>query len=265
MFEDNAQPMQPAQSGQAPDAKPATPQAVEDIFADTDSTPTPPQSPPQAGGESMIQPGPPTALTSGKLKPLPTAEGNSVPSNQVSGAKEESSFPFKKLFIILGITSGIITIAVIAFFVFKSTLPKQAEQNQDVGAPENNIQTPIAPAENQEQIDNSQEDNQDSASLLDNFKQTQQDKALNPIAQDMSSKDTDQDGLTDAKEFDIGTNYRLVDSDNDGLSDWEEVSIFGTDPLDKDSDNDSYLDGEEVQNGYNPLGDGKLLDFEKAQ
>ncbi|PJC41108.1 MAG: hypothetical protein CO042_00250, partial [Parcubacteria group bacterium CG_4_9_14_0_2_um_filter_41_8] len=140
-----------------------------------------------------------------------------------------------------------------------------AEQNQDVGAPENNIQTPIAPAENQEQIDNSQEDNQDSASLLDDFKQTQQDKALNPIAQDMSSKDTDQDGLTDAKEFDIGTNYRLVDSDNDGLSDWEEVSIFGTDPLDKDSDNDSYLDGEEVQNGYNPLGDGKLLDFEKAQ
>ena len=42
--------------------------------------------------------------------------------------------------------------------------------------------------------------------------------------------DTDQDGLTDSKEIEIGTNPRLTDTDGDGISDFEELED-GTDPL----------------------------------
>lgn len=47
------------------------------------------------------------------------------------------------------------------------------------------------------------------------------------------------------------------DTDNDGLSDVME-SYYGTNPNKADSDGDGFKDGEEVDNGYNPLGPGKL-------
>ena len=49
----------------------------------------------------------------------------------------------------------------------------------------------------------------------------------------------------------------LLDSDTDGLTDSEE-KFWGTDPNNSDSDHDSYLDGQEIENGYNPLGEGKI-------
>lgn len=70
--------------------------------------------------------------------------------------------------------------------------------------------------------------------------------------------DSDQDGLSDQEEMAAGTNINIVDTDADGLSDYEEIKIYGTDPLQADSDGDGYSDGDEVQNGYNPLGPGKL-------
>jgi len=48
------------------------------------------------------------------------------------------------------------------------------------------------------------------------------------------------------------------DSDGDGLSDWDEENIFYTDVNNPDTDGDGYSDGQEVENGYNPLGEGKL-------
>jgi hypothetical protein len=71
--------------------------------------------------------------------------------------------------------------------------------------------------------------------------------------------DFDKDGLTDAQEKVLGTSMQITDTDGDGLLDGDEVNIWKTDPLNPDSDNDSYLDGEEVNNGYNPLGPGKLF------
>jgi hypothetical protein len=47
------------------------------------------------------------------------------------------------------------------------------------------------------------------------------------------------------------------DSDSDGLSDVME-SFYGTNALKPDTDGDGFMDGEEVDNGYNPLGPGKL-------
>lgn len=48
------------------------------------------------------------------------------------------------------------------------------------------------------------------------------------------------------------------DADQDGLTAAQERT-YGTNSQNKDSDGDAYLDGEEVQNGYDPLGPGKLL------
>lgn len=69
--------------------------------------------------------------------------------------------------------------------------------------------------------------------------------------------DTDQDGLTDQREGELGTNPMKNDSDADGLMDGDEVLKYGTNPLNVDTDGDSYADGVEVQNGYSPRGAGK--------
>lgn len=51
-----------------------------------------------------------------------------------------------------------------------------------------------------------------------------------------SSTDTDADGLTDIEEMQYGTSLNVADTDGDG-----------------------YLDGAEVEGGYNPLGEGQLI------
>jgi len=73
--------------------------------------------------------------------------------------------------------------------------------------------------------------------------------------------DTDFDGLSDYDELKTHkTDALKSDTDSDGLSDYEEINVYGTDPLNKDSDGDTYLDGDEVKSGYNPLdGNGGRL------
>jgi len=56
----------------------------------------------------------------------------------------------------------------------------------------------------------------------------------------------------------LGTNINLIDSDFDGLSDYEEVKVYGTNPLNDDTDGDSFKDGDEIKSGYNPKGEGQL-------
>ncbi len=55
-----------------------------------------------------------------------------------------------------------------------------------------------------------------------------------------------------------------LDTDNDGLPD-ELEAYYGTDINNPDTDNDGYTDGQEVQNGYNPAGEGKLYEMELMQ
>ncbi|MEK7637042.1 MAG: hypothetical protein AAB402_01450 [Patescibacteria group bacterium] len=52
-----------------------------------------------------------------------------------------------------------------------------------------------------------------------------------------------------------------TDKDQDGLNLFLE-NVFGTDDSKADSDGDSHPDLQEIQNGYNPLGPGKLEDAE---
>jgi len=84
------------------------------------------------------------------------------------------------------------------------------------------------------------------------------------IAEPVIVKDSDSDGLNDEEEAQYRTNPGKPDTDNDGLFDGEEVKFYKTNPLISDSDADGFLDGEEIRGGYNPLGPGKLLNFEEA-
>ena len=68
-----------------------------------------------------------------------------------------------------------------------------------------------------------------------------------------NQRDSDNDGLTDEEEQNLGTNPLDADTDGDGLSDAEEVNL-GINPLDPDTDGDGLSDGEEVlQHNTNPL------------
>jgi subtilisin-like proprotein convertase family protein len=63
--------------------------------------------------------------------------------------------------------------------------------------------------------------------------------------------DSDNDGLTDTQEADLGTDPDNADTDGDGLEDGAEV-VLGTDPTVSDTDGDGYSDGEEVDEGTSP-------------
>jgi len=78
--------------------------------------------------------------------------------------------------------------------------------------------------------------------------------------------DSDNDGLSNVAEIQLGTDALLPDSDGDTLSDGDEVNMYGTDPLSTDTDGDLFDDAAEVQAGTDPIsagsfpGDGDLTE-----
>lgn len=83
---------------------------------------------------------------------------------------------------------------------------------------------------------------------------------LDPLAVDSDNngisdgdEDLDGDGLTNLREIELGTDLLKADSDSDNLNDYEEVSIYGTNPLKEDTDGDGASDGKEIEYGTNPL------------
>lgn len=64
-------------------------------------------------------------------------------------------------------------------------------------------------------------------------------------------EDSDGDGLSDAREAELGTDPNNADSDGDGINDGDEVAL-GTDPNNADTDGDGVSDGEEVAAGSDP-------------
>ncbi len=76
---------------------------------------------------------------------------------------------------------------------------------------------------------------------------------LNPAINDRNG-DLDADGLTNIREYVLGTKPNAADSDADGLSDALELTL-GTNPLVADTDSDGLPDGWERQYGLNPLSD----------
>lgn len=64
----------------------------------------------------------------------------------------------------------------------------------------------------------------------------------------LGDADYDKDGLTNAREKEIGTDPNNPDSDGDGLKDGEEVYTYYTDPLKADTDGDGLNDYDEIFN-----------------
>ncbi len=59
------------------------------------------------------------------------------------------------------------------------------------------------------------------------------------------SADSDNDGLTNSEEVNLGTDPAVADTDGDGLSDGDEVNTYGTNPTNSDTDNDGFSDAED--------------------
>lgn len=55
--------------------------------------------------------------------------------------------------------------------------------------------------------------------------------------------DYDGEGLTNAREVELGTDFTAPDTSDNGLTDWEEVEVYGTDPLKTDTSGDGVSDG----------------------
>ncbi|MDZ4197731.1 MAG: hypothetical protein U1E27_00435, partial [Kiritimatiellia bacterium] len=68
----------------------------------------------------------------------------------------------------------------------------------------------------------------------------------------VASVDTDNDGLTAAEEFALGTHPENPDTDGDGLEDGAEVNTHGTNPLNPDTDGDGVSDDQEIMDGTDP-------------
>ena len=83
------------------------------------------------------------------------------------------------------------------------------------------------------------------------------------IGTDPYNPDTDGDGLTDYEEDELGTDPLDPDTDDDGLSDWEEL-LEDTNITNPDTDGDNFTDYEEWENGTDPNDetDFPLLDDE---
>jgi hypothetical protein len=86
------------------------------------------------------------------------------------------------------------------------------------------------------------------------------------------SGDMDNDGMSDAYEYQYGLNLLVddagLDSDGDGVKNADEYTL-GSNPNDNDSDDDLLLDNEEVANGTDPTksdtdGDG-ISDYDEVQ
>lgn len=60
------------------------------------------------------------------------------------------------------------------------------------------------------------------------------------------------DGLSNAREVELGTDFTRADTSGNGLTDWEEVNQYGTDPLEADTSGDGIDDGTIAAFGLNP-------------
>ena len=81
-------------------------------------------------------------------------------------------------------------------------------------------------------------------------------EASTATSQPVKPQDSDSDGLTDEEEQKLGADPHNPDTDGDGLSDFNEVMVYGTNPLKADTDGDGFTDKEEITKGYDPLGSG---------
>ncbi len=272
MFDDHVSSVQPPK-GQVPDNLPIG--EPEDIFA------TPDHGSHVDPASTMAVPdipSAPSALSAGVLRPVQsdvvpapatvrpdpvpppritvppqqdTSEANDlfVPppvsaSSQDVPYKIQSPSLAKNILIVFGILLGVGGVIAGGWWAYRSFIPTQGGGSLPVGTTSSSdtgtIDTDTLPGNN--------EDSQQSSTI-----------SVDDSVLFGDVVDSDQDGLDDFREKDLGTNIDNADTDEDALTDYEEVAVWKTDPLRQDTDGDSYADGEEVKNGYNPGGPGRIF------
>jgi hypothetical protein len=257
-------------SGQIPDNLPLG--EPEDIFAASDSEKNEPEkqvgSGVSGGDEPNVMNGPSTALDAGVLKSKSTLDEDraKIPSDPLvnnpmlspQSPNDFGSVPvkkpaiFKSILIILVVIFGLGAVVFGAWWLIKKanfSFKKTAGQDSNL---EINTNTSEVGDQGVKNI------------LPDNtVPEVKPDTSSSGFSDDAilfgDSKDTDNDGLMDDKERELGTDPGNWDTDGDGLSDGDEVNAWHTNPKNPDTDGDSYKDNDEVKNGYNPNGPGKIF------
>ncbi|MBN2884574.1 hypothetical protein JXE04_01470 [Patescibacteria group bacterium] len=230
--------------------------AVDDIFAETEGSQI-------AGAE----------LKSGNIEAQSAGLASHSYDEEANEHSEKSAFKYKNLVIISFSLLILVALAYLVYVKFLST-PKPAEQSMVDNAKisDNELNNAIIPSVNQQETNIMNEKNNNQGSIVepmvgenrvvepvDNASMTDTVIEENPAIPVVTAPvDSDADSLTDMEEISLGTNINLIDSDFDGLSDYEEVRVYYTNPLNADTDGDGYTDGSEIQNGYNPNGEGIL-------
>lgn len=203
----------------------------EDVFAQTDAA-APQMTPPTMSTSVPPVATPATPAASMASAPAPEPMKMAEPS-------EKRPFPWKLVVLFV----AIMAVVGLAFFLSMKIL---------------NSRTPVTPAA---PVDTTQPAAQAPAPTAEVPAATppveQTTPAPTPVVD--ATLDSDKDGLTDAREVQLGTDPKNPDTDSDGLFDKEEVDVYHTNPLNSDTDGDGFKDGAEVKNGYNPNGSGKLL------
>lgn len=211
---------------------------VEDMFADTEKTPTTPSSLGQTKPDQPVKP----AVFQPKQPGVPA----DIPGGMDEEKIKESSFDSKKFMLIGGIVLVVIIVLSGGYYAYSKFF-----------ASNGNIE-PVSDAD----VNDADINNEENTNIIneDNNEQPVIPEEPKPVPPP-KPKDTDRDGLPDEEEIKLGTNINSPDSDSDGLFDREEVVVYKTDPLNPDTDGDGFMDGEEVQEGYNPKGAGKLYEI----
>jgi hypothetical protein len=158
----------------------------------------------------------------------------------------------KNIIIIVAIMIGTVIIVGGIVFVVQGFMNRRGEMQKIENAKDQNL--------NLISNDEVSEDESQESEKAKKQESNNEEESETSIADD----DSDGDGLSNSDEVKYKTNLNKVDTDDDGLFDGEEVNFFKTNPINSDTDGDGFLDGEEVRYGFDPNGDGKLLNFEEA-
>ena len=217
---------------------------VQDVFAAIDHTEQAPQALSSAQ-DVNAQPFSPLGIGT------PPPPGN-YPGESYTIKKPGIGKAIIVIVILIFVLAGIVGAAWWAYGTFVSSNGAPATQQQ---SSDDTFQVDIEDTTNRDQ----QVEDQDDTSNQPLGSVDAQNQIIDDIILFGQPIDSDEDGLEDTEERELGTDPNNWDTDNDELSDGAEILSWNTDPLNKDTDGDSYLDGVEVRSGYSPTGPGKIF------
>ena len=213
-----------------------------DIFEGTDKAPSTPAAPTPSAEPQPIQ-APPTIAPPPTR--LPPSYGSVPPASSMDGPMPETGNGggIKVVLIVVG---ALVIFGVSGFFAYRIMVQPAVDGGVVDSVPDTGVTTDTSTTTPSVTADPDPEPEPTTQAPV---------QTTNPA----SLLDSDGDGLTNARELEVGTSVTKADTDGDGLGDREEVEVYGTDPRKPDTDGDGYLDGQEVSGGYNPNGEGKLF------